>query len=287
MDDREGAVNGRATQHSQQYVAGLLDRTFGIWLMQLPRYAELVMLTNGREDYLVPMRRIDDPALVTFTPRNNVSLTIINRPGLYGSGWEELVHPLGGTYYYHTNKASTGRLYKQWLEDFIDVSRATAKEDEWVLVVHQMTYRGEDDLNGYLLFRECIQASEWRHKRLELEAQYWRHVEFFPHKFHMTSSQVRHACREILCYLGEATTLNQSTAATIFWTIDQIRQVDAQLASVEIEALAENGVIEDTGIVLCCRILYMLRILPTKEDDDADRHYKYTDLLLHTKVNQL
>lgn len=111
-----------------------------------------------------------------------------------------------------------------------------------------------------------------------------RHVEFFPHKFHMTRSQVRRIRREILCYLGgksyitatttriterttEATTLNQSTAATIFWTLDQMKQVDAQLASVgmcpkscpaelrddrEAEALAENEIIEDTGVVLCC-----------------------------------
>ncbi|KAG1898393.1 uncharacterized protein F5891DRAFT_982021 [Suillus fuscotomentosus] len=95
-----------ATQHSQQYVAGLLDRTFGIWPMQLPRYAELVMLTNGHEDYLVPMRRINDPALVTFAPRKMPAWIV-------WEGWEELVHPLGGTYYYHTKKASTGRLYKQ------------------------------------------------------------------------------------------------------------------------------------------------------------------------------
>jgi hypothetical protein len=71
---------------------------------------------------------------------------------------------------------------RRGLEDFIEVSRAAAKEDEWVLVVHQMSYRGEEvyqyyyvvhdlriitwleDLDGYLLFRECIQASEWRHK---------------------------------------------------------------------------------------------------------------------------
>ncbi|KAG1722281.1 uncharacterized protein EDB91DRAFT_1256148 [Suillus paluster] len=174
---------------------------------------------NGREDYSVPMRQIDDPP-----------------PGLYGSDWEELVHPLGGTYFYHNKKNTYTSLNirhmdRQRLEDFIDVSRATEKEDEW--------------------------ASEWRHKRFELEAQYWRHIEFFPHTFHMTCSQVRRTHREILCYLGEATTLNQSTAATIFWTLDQMRQVDVQLASVE--ALAENEIIEDTGVVLCCKILYMLR----------------------------
>ncbi|KAG0701245.1 hypothetical protein DFH29DRAFT_1000432 [Suillus ampliporus] len=248
----QDAVMLQANQHPQQYMAGLLDRSFGIWPTQLPQYAEPVMLMNGHEDNLVPMRRIDDPV-----------------PGLYGDHWEELVHPLGGTYYYHNKKnmytsINIRHMDRQRLEDFIDVSRATVKEDEWVLVVHQVSYRGEEvyqyyyvvhdlhiitwleDLDGYLLFQECIQASKWRHKRLELEAQYWRHRDFFPHKFHMTSSQVRCTRREILCYLGEATTLNQCTAATIFWTLDQMRQVDTQLAS--IEALAENGIIEDTGV---------------------------------------
>lgn len=61
------------------------------------------------------MRRIDDPALVTFVPSNDVNLTVLNRPGLYGSGWEELVHPLGGTYYYHNKKVSNGRPYTRYI----------------------------------------------------------------------------------------------------------------------------------------------------------------------------
>ncbi|KAG2105835.1 uncharacterized protein F5147DRAFT_654077 [Suillus discolor] len=312
-----------ATQHSQQYLVELLDCSFGIWPTQLPWYAEPVMLTNGREDHLVPMK-----------------------PELYGSDWEELVHPLGGTYYYH-NKQNTytsiniRHMDRRRLEDFINVSRATAKEDEWTLVVHQVSL-------------------------ISLQQQ--------PESPEHTT---------------EATTLNQSTAATIFWTLDQMRQVDTQLASVK--ALAENRTIEDTGVVHCCypfmnrmllsqhtighyqylnrhnqpearlirghaviekprtcKALYFmgntaatilcmpitidcikntsvdgivngvdvrtfiddftsqaksqitlagvsvamdvailailgLGILPTKKDDDADRHYKYTDLLLHTE----
>ncbi|KAG2084072.1 uncharacterized protein F5147DRAFT_659953 [Suillus discolor] len=262
-------------------------------------YAEPVMLTNGHEDHLVPMRRINDPALVTFVPSNDVNLNVLNRPELYGSGWEELVHPLGGTYYYHNKKntytsMNIWHMDRQRLKDFINVSRAVAKED----------------------------------------------------KFHMTNLQVRRTCREILCYLG-----------------DQMRQVDTQLASVE------NGVIEDTGVVLCliekprtCKALYFVSntaatilcmpitidhirntsidgivngvdirtfiddfsgqaksqitlagvsvamdvtilaipglgttlepdlayqtgILLAKEDDDVDHHYKYTNLLLCTEVS--
>ncbi|KAG1827578.1 uncharacterized protein BJ212DRAFT_1294810 [Suillus subaureus] len=40
-----------------------------------------------------------------------------------------------------------------------------------------------EPLDGTHLFRECDSAREWNHKRLELEAQFWKHVEFFPHNF--------------------------------------------------------------------------------------------------------
>lgn len=200
-----------------------------------------------------------------------------------------------------------------------------------------MSYRGEEvyqyyyvvhdlriitwleDLDGYLLFRECIQASEWRHK----SALLCNYLFFFSIVLYrartrgsvLVSGQTNIVSLILMlqCFTGdtlnffrtsstwqahtldahaekffatlevspillqwylelperiiEATTLNQSTAATIFWTLDQMRQVDVQLASVgmcpkscpaehrddrETEALAENEIVEDTGIVLCC-----------------------------------
>jgi hypothetical protein len=57
-----------------------------------------------------------------------------------------------------------------------------AQEDKWVLVVHPTMFRGEEkfqyyyvvpdqhliawieELNGYLLFRDCVLPSEWEHK---------------------------------------------------------------------------------------------------------------------------
>ncbi|KAG2035462.1 hypothetical protein BDR03DRAFT_983623 [Suillus americanus] len=78
------------------------------------------------------------------------------QPAIYGN-YQELVHLLGGTYYHHTTKHVIA-----WLED----------------------------LNGELLFGECIQPGKWGHKRLELEAQYWKHFNFFPHQFRMESSQM-------------------------------------------------------------------------------------------------
>jgi hypothetical protein len=68
------------------------------------------------------------------------------------------------------------------LEDFIDASRAAVNEDGWTLVVLPTIFMGEErfqyyyvvphkqvitwleDLNGELLFGECIQPSEWSHK---------------------------------------------------------------------------------------------------------------------------
>src|SRR6267154_1854790 len=70
------------------------------------------------------------------------------------------------------------------LEDFIDASRAAANKDGWTLVVLPMIFMGEErfqyyyvvpdqhviawqeNLNGELLFGECIQPSEWRHKSM-------------------------------------------------------------------------------------------------------------------------
>ncbi|KAG0693354.1 hypothetical protein DFH29DRAFT_881504 [Suillus ampliporus] len=114
------------------------------------------------------------------------------------SNWQELVHPLG----------------VQSLKDFIDASQATVNENVWILyyyvVPDKQVIAWLEDLNDKLLFGECIQPSEWRHKRLELEAQYWQHFEFFPHEFRMESPQVRHIQRELLCYIGVTVRITQA-----------------------------------------------------------------------------
>ncbi|KAG0701806.1 hypothetical protein DFH29DRAFT_875620 [Suillus ampliporus] len=192
---------------SQQQMVKLLECGIGIWPMQLPRYAEVVMLADEYEDTLVRMKETDDP-----------------HPAMYGN-WQELVHPLGGTYYYHSTKY-------------------------YYVVPDKQVIAWLKDLNGELLFGECIQP------RLELEAQYWKHFEFFPHEFRMESPQVRHIRRELLCYIGEspkqkteATTLSQSSAASMFWTLNQMNQIGTHLAT--IESLANNEIIEETGVVFC------------------------------------
>ncbi|KAG2072206.1 hypothetical protein BDR04DRAFT_1117056 [Suillus decipiens] len=67
------------------------------------------------------------------------------------------------------------------LEDFIDALQAAANKDEWTLVILSTIFMGEErfqyyyvvpnkqviawleELNGELLFGECIQPSQWRH----------------------------------------------------------------------------------------------------------------------------
>ncbi|KAG1795688.1 uncharacterized protein HD556DRAFT_1442014 [Suillus plorans] len=244
--------------------ATLSDRGIGIWPTQLPRYAEVVLLTDDAyEDNLVRGKEISDPP-----------------PLVYGD-WQELVHPIGGTYFYNLRKnaftLTNLRNFQnlQTLDEFVNASRAAAKEDSWILVVEPIIFMGEErfqyyyvvpgsriiawleDLDGYILFQPCVKSSTWKHKRLELEAQYWKHFEYFPHQFRLSRLEVRRIRGEMVCYLGEATTLKQSTAASIFWTLEEMDQIIGQLAYVE--EIAENDLVPETGIVLCCRIMYMLR----------------------------
>ncbi|KAG0707426.1 hypothetical protein DFH29DRAFT_871454 [Suillus ampliporus] len=164
---------------SQQQMAGLVDRGIGIWPTQLPQYAEVVSLADDAyADTSVPMKKVHVSVLVTFLP-TDVDLTSINRPRMIGD-WRELVHPLGGTYYYNSNKRF------QYYYAVPDCRVIT-----WL-----------EDLNGCLLFSECIKPSDWEHKNLELEAQYWKHIEFFPHTFQMGSSEVRRIRRKLSATLG-------------------------------------------------------------------------------------
>ncbi|KAG1849032.1 hypothetical protein F4604DRAFT_1687558 [Suillus subluteus] len=68
-------------------------------------------------------------------------------------------------------------------------------------------------------------------------------------------------------------TLNQCTAATIFWTLDQMRQADAQLASIKTEAIAENEIIEDTCVMYC--YMSLLHKPDVTESTHNIGHYQY------------
>ncbi|KAG1751526.1 uncharacterized protein EDB91DRAFT_1078293 [Suillus paluster] len=96
----------------------------------------------------------------------------------------------------------------QRLESWIEASRAKLNGKRYLLVVEPIVAREKEiypyyyivpenhiitwvePVNVYLLFQESI-ASHWNHKRLELEAQYWKHVEYFPHEITIPLLEIR------------------------------------------------------------------------------------------------
>ncbi|KAG1789719.1 uncharacterized protein HD556DRAFT_1311119 [Suillus plorans] len=48
-----------------------------------------------------------------------------------------------------------------------------------------------EPVDGYLLFQECMVVWHWNHKRLELEAQFWKHIEYFPFKIKIDHMKIR------------------------------------------------------------------------------------------------
>ncbi|KAG1868023.1 hypothetical protein C8R48DRAFT_761059 [Suillus tomentosus] len=180
----------------------LLKRGVPIWPTQLRRYTEMLLPMQQRHDYNLQAMQIDPAS--------------INRRGEKGD-WKEYIHPSGATYYYNAKTStytemnigtcSDEQLRK--LESWIDASRSKIIGKRWVLVVDLMLARGEEifpyyyvvpeskiitwvePMDGYILFQECTAAWHWNHKRLELEAQYWKHVEYFPLGMEMRVSEVR------------------------------------------------------------------------------------------------
>ncbi|KAG2113271.1 hypothetical protein BD769DRAFT_1673805 [Suillus cothurnatus] len=52
--------------------------------------------------------------------------------------------------------------------------------------------------------------------------------------------------------------MEQSTATTIFWTLDQMKEMGAELAIAETLA-RPNGMVEEPGVAICGKLLYILR----------------------------
>ncbi|KAG0693842.1 hypothetical protein DFH29DRAFT_881151 [Suillus ampliporus] len=170
----------------------LLKRSVPIWPMQLRRYTEMLL------------------------PRCKSILPVSTGAERKGTG--KSLFTLSGATYYYNEKTKTytemnidtcSEEQLQKLESWIDASRSKIDGKQWLLVVDPMSARGEEiypyyyvvpesktitwvePMDGYILFQECTTASHWNHKRLELEAQYWKHVEYFPCGMEMHVSEVR------------------------------------------------------------------------------------------------
>ncbi|KAG1719210.1 hypothetical protein EDD22DRAFT_963352 [Suillus occidentalis] len=123
-----------------------------------------------------------------------------------------------------------------------------------------------EPLDGTHLFRECDSARQWNHKNpiagLELEAQFWKHVEFFPHSFKLDHSRVRKLRIELdWFHTGRfyyALTLDNSTSATIFSNKDMLEKIINRLASLDYLS-GSDGTITEPGVALFGRLYHMLR----------------------------
>ncbi|KAG1887990.1 uncharacterized protein F5891DRAFT_1199429 [Suillus fuscotomentosus] len=235
----------------------LLKCSVPIWPTQLRRYTEIPLLEPRHYDYNVEKMQIDPVRL-----------------GVQGD-WNEFIHPSGATYHYNAKML-------QRLESWINASRNKLDGKQWLLVVEPISVRGTEiypyyyvvpedrmitwiePVDGYLLFQECTTAWHWNHKRLELEAQYWKHVEYFPHGIEIRLSEVKALRVRLNWYRRniEALAIEQSTAAALFWTLDQMKEMTAELATTvtETEELAgPAGIMEEPSVAICGKIMHMLR----------------------------
>ncbi|KAG1761226.1 hypothetical protein EDD22DRAFT_954207 [Suillus occidentalis] len=124
----------------------------------------------------------------------------------------------------------------------------------------------------YITFRPFI--LELNRTGLELEAQYWKHVEYFPHGIEICLAEVKALWVQLNWYHVEALAIEQSTAAALFWTLDQMKEMTAELATTsmyldlnflcksmtETEELARPaGIMEELSVAICGKIMHMLR----------------------------
>jgi hypothetical protein len=217
-------------------------------------------------DYSIKCKQVDD-----FEGQN------------YGI-WEGIVHPSGVLYYFDAStKTYTGSDIKKYtsnrlkdLQNWIGAARRRLQEDAWYMVVEPVTTEDGDyyeyycvvpdahiitwfeEFNADLLFQECTFAREWNHKRLELEAQFWKHIDFFPRHYSMQPSDATELRAHLEWFLAEGLILEQSTAASLFWSTDQTEKVIARLISFE-NLLNSNLSLKEQGVAFCGRIWNILR----------------------------
>ncbi|KAG1741382.1 hypothetical protein EDD22DRAFT_959048 [Suillus occidentalis] len=231
----------------------LLKCSIPIWPTQLRRYTEMPLLEPQHYDYNVEKMQIDP-----------VRLSV-------QGDWNEFIHPSGATYHYNAKML-------QRLESWINASRNKIDGKPWLLVVEPISVEGTEiypyyyvvpedrmitwiePVDGYLLFQECTTAWHWNHKRLELEAQYWKHVEYFPHGIEIRLAEVKALRVRLNWYRRniEALAIEQSTAAALFWTLDQMKEMTAELATTE-ELAGPAGIMEEPSVAICGKIMHMLR----------------------------
>ncbi|KAG2133442.1 hypothetical protein BD769DRAFT_1386148 [Suillus cothurnatus] len=141
----------------------LLDRSTPAWLTQLQQ------ASPPTPDFLVQEMHFD-----------------IFLHNVYGN-WEEHIHPSGVMYYYNAT-----------LKTYTGFNNVDGNIYMYYLVAPEAHIIGwVEPLDSTHLFCKCNSAQEWNHKRLKLDAQFWKHVEFFPSDLKLDHFLVRKLWTEL------------------------------------------------------------------------------------------
>ncbi|KAG1784510.1 uncharacterized protein HD556DRAFT_1445409 [Suillus plorans] len=198
--------------------------------------------------------------------------------------WQGIVHPSGVLYYFDVSmKTYTGSDVKKYtpnqlnnLQNWIRAARRRLQEETWYMVVKPVTREDRDyyeyycvvpdariiawfeDFNADLLFQECAFAREWNHKSKARAGGTILHIDFFPRHYIMQRSDATELRAHLEWYLAEGLILEQSTAASLFWSTDQTEKVIARLISFE-NLLNSDASLKEQGVAYCGRIWNILR----------------------------
>ncbi|KAG2129679.1 uncharacterized protein EDB93DRAFT_1108609 [Suillus bovinus] len=141
-------------------------------------------------------------------------------------GWIELVHPSGAIYNYNARMPIIVREKEVYPYYYV------------VPENHIITW--VEPVDGYLLFQESM-ASHWNHKRLKLEVQYWKHIEYFSHEITIPLLEVRVLHTQLNWYC---------VVASIFWTLGQMKDITDELTIAE-ELAETDGSLKGPGVAIC------------------------------------
>ncbi|KAG2108249.1 uncharacterized protein F5147DRAFT_652968 [Suillus discolor] len=200
--------------------------------------------------------------------------------------WEGIVHPSGVLYYFNVSmKTYTGSDAKKYtpnqlnnLQNWIRAAHRRLQEETWYMVIKPVTREDRDyyeyycvvldahtiawfeDFNADLLFQECTFAREWNHKSKfysPMNGSSWRHNFGENMLMSMQRSDATELPAHLEWYLAEGLILEQSTAASLFWSTDQMEKVITCLISFE-NLLNSDASLKEQGIAYCGRIWNIL-----------------------------
>ncbi|KAG2053745.1 hypothetical protein BDR06DRAFT_972042 [Suillus hirtellus] len=201
---------------------------------------------------------------------------------MYGD-WEGMVHPSGIMYYFTwKTKTYTGTDIKRILQ-----------EDAWFLVVEPIAKQDGDHYEYYcvdtsqhiiawfyafdasLLFQECAFARKWNHKRLELEAQFWKHVDFFPRHYKMRPSDAAELRAHLEWFLADSNPAESHLSSNDFMT-EQGVAFCGRIWSI-LQNIHVDGIVNSLDI----------RQFIDRFNDDNVKHSTLVRAFLHIEIRKL